>query len=107
MVEFNSFNSTGTEFATIIKKERADKEEIGHYNKKKREGVKLNTQSKSFVSGEKPSKINNYLHISDSWKDEGQDIVQEKGFIKRISVGKTAANVLLQLTGKAGRDAKG
>lgn len=69
--------------------------------------MKLNTQSKSFVSGEKPSKINNYLHISDSWKDEGQDIVQEKGFIKRISVGKkTAATELLQLTGKAGRDAK-
>lgn len=69
--------------------------------------MRLNTQSKSFVSREKPSKSNNYLHISDFWKDERQDIVQEKGVIKRISVGKTAATELLQLRGKAGRDARG
>lgn len=69
-------------------------------------GVKLNTQSKNFVSGEKPSKIKNYLHVSDSWKDERQDTVQEEGFIKRFSVRKTAVIVLLQLRGKSGRDAK-
>lgn len=69
-------------------------------------GMKLNTQSKNFVSGEKPSKIKNYFHVSDSWKDERQDTVQEEGFIKRFSVRKTAVTVLLQLRGKSGRDAK-
>lgn len=70
-------------------------------------GVKLNTQGKNFVSGEKPPKIRNYLHVSDSWKDQRQDIVQEGGFTKRFSVRKTAVTVLLQIRGKSGKQAKG
>lgn len=62
--------------------------------------MKLNTQRTSSASGEKPSKMNSYLHISDSWKDERQDIVQAEGFIKGFSR-KTAVTVLLQLIGKA------